>query len=209
MNAEQLSRRFSRAALPCFFFVSTLLLSACSSLQWSTAWSLRGLEPTELNPSVVRLMLDLPKGATFANATLNMRLQYRDEETAIVDEEFALDLVSSGRDFGAASLSRQLKNPIVIQIPSTHVKSVLRFQDLFRQEQVDQRGGSASFGFGFKFDPTWINTYCETDGRPLTLSAWILVDELQGYLPLVENSSLAKMLDQQWQGICGEHITAE
>jgi len=138
-----------------------------------------------------------------------MRLQYRDEETAIVDEEFALDLVSSGRDFGAASLSRQLKNPVVIQIPSPHVNSVLRFQDLFRQEQVDQRGGSASFGFGFKFDPTWINTYCETDGRPLTLSAWILVDELQGYLPLVENSSLAKMLDQQWQGICGEHITAE
>ena len=130
MHRTQALKSIKQPLASLLLISSFLFLAACSSLQWSTAWSLRGLDPVDLNPSIVRLMLDLPEGATFSTFTLNMKLHYREEETAEIDEKFELDLVSSGRDFGPASLSRQLQNPVVIQMPAQQIESILHFQDL-------------------------------------------------------------------------------
>jgi len=185
-----------------FLAVGLACLSACSSLSLKTAWTLKSLDYMSLDPGIVRLALALPEGAKFTRLHMTQQFKYKTDEAMLVDDNIDLEVTALAEGYDRAGLPSTANNLYIVRVPQSRVNDVLNFQSLLNAERVAGKGASASFGIDSKLDPEWIEHYCENKGGPLYLSAWILVDELQGYLPLIKDSHLGKLLDQQTEALC-------
>lgn len=197
-------RMLQRITQVIMFILCLSALTACSTLQLSTLWSLKDVDLLHVNPGEFRLALTLPEGANILSVPLIMQMKVSDQETYLINQTFDLDIITSGQEVNRIGLPYDPPNLFVLRVPPSKVDEVVRFQNLMKVEQNSDRDGFAKFGVNSKIDPAWIKSYCENDGRPLQLSAWVLVDEQQGYMPLIKDSQIAKVLDFQTHGVCAQ-----
>jgi hypothetical protein len=175
-------------------------VTACAQLNVSTAWSLRDLDFMTVDPRTVRLALALPDGAEIREATITM--QFRRQENLLIDETVELEIIRSGPEVEKVGFPTHLTNRFVLRIPASRVDVVVNYQRLLLREREAGSGASATFGIGNRMDPDWLDEHCASGGGPITISAWALVSDAQGYLPLFGDSQLGKLIDAQAQGIC-------
>ena len=129
-------------------------------------------------------------------------MQFRRQETLLIDETVELEIITSGVEMDKVGLPADLTNPFVLMVPASQVDIVVKFQRLLLREREAGSGASATFGIGSRMDPDWIEEHCASRNGPITISAWVLVNEAQGYLPLLADSQLGKLIDAQAQDFC-------
>ena len=78
-------------AIACLF-----TLSACTQMQLGTMWAMKDVDLSTVDPSVMRIALGLPDGASFSEVSVEMKLS-RDEEV-LFNEKFDLDIVTTGQE---------------------------------------------------------------------------------------------------------------
>lgn len=180
--------------------ICLLTCSACSHMRLGTLWSMRNVDFAIVDPGVVRIALALPEGASLSSVALELAFTRQSEN--LFEDRIELDLLTSGVELGQPGLPRPIGSIVVLRVPRSRVADVRKFQSLYLAERSEPKGASASFGIDTSLDQDWIKKYCEEETKSLEISAWIMVDRQQGYLPLVEDSEITKMLDVQSSGIC-------
>jgi len=180
--------------------VCLLAVGGCASINFATLGTLRDTELSTVDPSVVRLALDLPAGASFS--AIGMTLRFIREGEVLVDEHFQLEVLTSGPELHAPGLPRQEGNRVVLRVPRSKVADVANFQRLYALESEQRRGAQATFGIDNWLDPDWVDEYCAGHPDDLKITSWILVDRQQGYMPLLKNSDIGKFIDAQSSNFC-------
>jgi hypothetical protein len=174
--------------------------SACAHVQLGTLWAMKDVDLLLVNPGVMRIALALPNGASFKKMSINMK--FTREGTVLIDDHFDLDIVTTGPEFDKPGLPQEIDNLLLLKIPDSRVADLVHFQNLYASEQSNPRGAQATFGIDGKLDPKWVEENCAAGMKNLNISAWILVDNDQGYLPLLKSSNLGQLLDAKSTGIC-------
>jgi hypothetical protein len=183
------------AALVCL-----LTCSACSHMQLGTLWSMRNVDFVTVDPGVIRIALALPEGARLSSVALELEFTRQSEN--LFEDRIELDLLTSGAELGQPGLPRPIGNIVVLRVPGSRAADVRKLRNLYLAERSEPKGASASFGIDASLDQDWIKKYCEEETKSLEISAWIMVDRQQGYLPLMKDSEVTKMLAIQSSGIC-------
>jgi hypothetical protein len=177
-------------------------VTGCAQLNVGTAWSLRDLDFMTVDPRTVRLALALPDGASIREATVTM--QFRRQETLLIDETLELEIIKSGVEVDKVGFPTHLTNRFVLKVPASRIDVVVNYQRLLLREREAGSGASATFGIGSRMDPDWLEEHCASGNGPITVSAWVLVNETQGYLPLFDDSPLGKLINAQAQDVCAK-----
>lgn len=177
-----------------------IMVCSCSNLPLGTLWAMKDVDFLKVNPAVVRIALDLPAGASFKSVSLEMKLITAG--VVMIDQRFDLDIATTGSELERFGLPQNPGNLVVLKVPESHIDDLLQFQNLIVAEHSDAQGGQASFGIDSKLDPAWIKANCDAGMKDLEISAWVLVEPEQGFLPLLKSSNLGKLLKAQSSGLC-------
>ena len=175
-------------------------VTGCAQLNVGTAWSLRDLDFMTVDPRTARLALALPVGAGIREATIKM--QFRRQETLLIDETLQLEIIKSGVEVDKVGFPSHLTNRFVLRVPASRVDVVVHYQRLLLREREAGSGASATFGIGSRMEPDWLEEHCASGNGPIRISAWVLVNEAEGYLPLFGDSQLGKLLNAQAEDVC-------
>ena len=57
-------------------------------------------------------------------------------------------------------------------------------------------------GVDSSLNQAWVTQYCAAGNTGFRVQAWIMVDESEGYLPLVGESEITRLLDAQSNNFC-------
>jgi hypothetical protein len=184
--------------IACLAFVG-----ACAHVKLTTAWAMRDVDLLTVNPGVMRLALVLPRHARFSSVTVTMKFTRGGK--VLINDEFKLETITDGPEIKKPGLPEQLDNLIVLRVPNSKIDNMVNFQTEYMLEVAEPRGSQASFGIDSKLEPDWINEYCDSGKQDLKISAWVLVDEQQGYLPLLKDSQIGRLLNAQSDNVCLQH----
>lgn len=188
--------------------ITTLLfgLSGCANISLLTAWSLRDVDYTRVDVRQLRLALALPKGALLDEATVS--LKFSTDTGVNLDHLIYLGISELSSAEASVAFPLDLATRLVFKIPQDQISLVENYQKQLGLAQSGGIKGSASFGIGSRLNQVWLARYCQNDGpnntppRSLPMQAWIQVDEAQGFLKILEEDAMFKMLSRQGQGIC-------
>jgi len=175
---------------------------ACSHIQLGTLWAMKDVDLLRVNPAVIRIALALPNGASFKKMSINMK--FTRQGTVLIDDQFDLDIVLSGPEFDTPGLPLEIDNLFILKVPDSRVVDLMDFQNLYISEKANPQGSQATFGIDGKLDPKWMAKNCAAGMKKLDINAWILIDDYQGYLPLLKDSNLGQLLDVKSAGICSK-----
>lgn len=179
-------------------------VSACAHVKLATVWALRDVDLLTVDPGIMRLALALPRGASFSAVTVKMK--FIRAGNILIDEDFELEIITDGPEMSRYGLPGHLENLHVLRVPKTRIADMVNFQTEYISERTEPRGSQATFGIGSKLDPEWLDEYCGGGKRALEISAWILVDDQQGYLPLLKDSQIGRLLGAQSRDFCSQHV---
>ncbi len=177
-----------------------VMISGCAQFSVGTMWSLRDTDMMTVDARVARLALALPEGATFAEATLT--LQFARAGTTLIDHSIHFEVITSGAEVQRVGFPEHLANQFVLRVPPARVDDVVAFQRTIISEREQGTGASMSVGVHSRLNPEWIEEYCAGENAPIRISAWVLVNDAEGYLPLFGDSELGKLLNAQTENVC-------
>ena len=182
----------------------TLLLTLCSCAQLplSTAWSMRSLDYLTLDPRVARLAIALPDGAMIDEVV--MALSFTLDNRLEIEHHIPFDVVTSGPEIERVRFPASKSGNVVLRIPGNWVEEVEIYQQALLRAREGSLKGSASMGVSSKLNPQWLKGYCEAGNNSFKVQAWILVSDLEGYLPLIRESEIMKLLDAESMNLCME-----
>lgn len=180
--------------------VYMLTLSGCAQLQLSTAWSMRNVDYLTVHPGVVRLALALPEGAVLEHAVLDLTFSLDDHVE--IEHRIPFDVLTDGVEVGRVGFPDSGTSNIVLRIPADRVEDIASYQRALLRAREGGLNGSASMGIDSKLDPQWVKEYCAAGNASFKVQAWILVNDLDGYLPLIRESEIMKLLNTQSENFC-------
>ena len=178
----------------CFF----LILTGCSQIPLRSAWNLHNVDYFTIDPTPFRLALALPKGTILKEVTMSWRLM--SDEQAHPSDIISFDIVTSGPEFELIELPDQTTSNIILRVPPSRIDDLIRVQQSTRKaRETGQRG---AFSISTSADPGWLEEYCSKNGGDFTIKAWIKINDLDGYFPLIRESKLMALLKQSGGNIC-------
>ena len=180
--------------------VVLLVLSGCAQLPLSTAWSMRNLDYLMLDPRVARLAMALPEGAILDEVV--MELSFTLDGKLEIEHHIPFDVVISGLEVEQVRFPNGKSSNIVLRIPANRVEDVEIYQQALLRAREGGLNGSASMGVSSKLNPQWLKEYCVAGNNSFTVQAWILVNDLDGYLPLIRESEMMRLLDAESTNLC-------
>ena len=180
-----------------------MMLTGCAQVQLRTAWALRDLDYLTVNPAVVRLALALPAGAQLDHVTLS--LQFERDGTLELDRAIDFDIVTSGREVDRVGFPTGDASRVVLRIPVSRLEDVVNYQRTLFKAREAGIAASASIGVDSRLNQQWVRQYCAAGNRGFRVQAWILVDDNEGFLPLVGENEITSLLDGQSQGFCPDN----
>lgn len=177
-------------------------LTACTQVQLGTMWAMRNVDMLKVHPAVMRIALGLPDGASFDSVSVEMKFTRQGE--VLIEDRFELDIVTSGSELDQIGLPVEKNNLMVLRVPQIYIAKAVGFQNLILSAQSKGWSTEASFGIDSKLNQEWMAASCGNGMKDIQISAWILVDAEKGYLPLLKDSNLGKLLKVQTSGICAQ-----
>ncbi|PCI34384.1 MAG: hypothetical protein COB54_00910 [Alphaproteobacteria bacterium] len=177
------------------------LLTACSHFNMGTMWAMRNVDFKTVDPTVVRLALGLPDGADFESVDLELKLSKGDE--LLMAETIAIEVITTGPEVNRVGFPLEVHNGVVLKIPDDQVAVIAEMRRRMANLERQEIDGSLDIGIKSRFVPAWIAKVCTGDTpRRLKVKSWIMIDEAQGYLPLLKDSTLGKLIGSTSAKFC-------
>jgi hypothetical protein len=176
------------------------ILSGCAQVTLRTAWALKDLDYLVVDPGQFRLALSMTEGTLLDK--VSMRMQFTRDGIVEIDHDISLDIVTSGDEISRANFSPNVSNGIVLRLPSSRLDDVLIYQRKLQFAREHGQSASASMGIDTRLNQAALAQACADGNSAFRVQAWILVDNLQGYLPLISDSDIARLINAQTEGIC-------
>jgi hypothetical protein len=176
------------------------ILSSCAQVKLRTAWALKDLDYLVVDPGQFRLALSMTDGALLDKVSMSMR--FTRNGIIEIDHDISLDIVTSGEEISRANFPPNISNGIVLRLPSSRQDDVVTYQRKLRFAREHQQSASASIGIDTCLNQSALVQACADGNSMFSVEAWILVDNAQGYLPLISDSDLARLINAQAEGIC-------
>jgi hypothetical protein len=181
--------------------ICLLLIGACSHTNWRALWAVKDIDYKTVDPSDFRLALVLPEAAEFESVTIN--IQFIRGDVVVIDDQIDLEIIVSGREINKVGFPSTQVNKLVLKVPPNRVSDIVRFQNLIAEESAaPTEGAQATFGVGAVLSPSSVKEFCVSGKRKMKISAWVLIDEKRGYLPLLTDSNLGKLIGERARDIC-------
>ena len=180
--------------------ILVLTLCGCAQLPLSTAWSMRDIDYLTLDPRVTRLAMALPEGAALDEVVLE--LSFTLDDKLEIDHRIPFDIVTRGTEVERVGFPVRQTSNVVLRIPADRVEDVAIYQQALMQAREGGLSASASMGVSSKLNPQWVMEYCAAGNNSFKVQAWILVSDLDGYLPLIRESEIMKLLDSESTNLC-------
>jgi hypothetical protein len=193
------SKSFKRIYALALLYV-VLLFSSCAQIQLRTAWALKDFDYFTVDPGIIRLALSLPEGAVLDSATMNM--QFTRDGRLEIDQSVAFDILATGREIAAVGFPSGVNATMVLRVPFNRVRDIVTYQQALLEAKDNGLKASATFGINSSLNPAWIENYCAAGHSEMQVKAWVRVSEPQGYMPLVRESDLMKLLEVEGRNVC-------
>ena len=177
-----------------------VVLGGCVQVPMRTAWALKDVDYLTVAPEQLRLALSLPAGAILDKVSLN--LSFSREGITELDHHIDFDILTSGREVDRVGFPPGARNGIVLRLPTAHIQEVLGYQRALLNARENRQSSSASMGVDSRLNQAWVTQYCAAGNTGFRVQAWIMVDESEGYLPLVGESEITRLLDVQSNNFC-------
>jgi hypothetical protein len=177
-----------------------VVLGGCAQVPMRTAWALKDVDYLTVRPEQVRLALSLPAGATLDKVSLN--LSFSREGITELDHQIAFEILTSGAEVQRVGFPPGTRNGIVLRLPAAHIQEVVAYQHALLSARENRQSASASMGVDSRLNQAWVTQYCAAGNTGFTVQAWIMVDEAEGYLPLIGESEITRLLDAQSKNFC-------
>jgi hypothetical protein len=188
----------SKALLACALCV--LLLTGCAQVQLRTAWALKDVDYLTVDPGQFRLALSMPEEALLDTVTLS--LQFSHNGAIELDHDINLDILTSGREVERVHFPPTVSNGVVLRLPASRLPEVVAFQRRLLHARESGESASASMGVDSRLNRESLAQVCAAGDVEFRIRAWILVDNAQGYLPLIRDSELTSLINAQTDSFC-------
>jgi hypothetical protein len=183
-----------------FMLLCLAILSGCAQVKLRTAWALKDLDYLVVDPGQFRLALSMTDGALLDK--VSMKMQFTRDGIVEIDHDINLDIVTSGEEISRADFPPNVSNGIVLKLPSARLYDVVTYQRKLQFAREHGQSASASMGIDTRLNQAALTQACADGNRAFRVQAWVLVDNLQGYLPLIGDSDIARLINAQTEGIC-------
>ena len=177
-----------------------LVLSGCAQVPMRTAWALKDVDYLTVEPEQVRLALSLPAGAKLDKASLN--LSFSREGITELEHQIAFEILTSGAEVERVGFPPGTRNGIVLRMPAAHIQEVVAYQQALRSARENRLPASATMGVDSRLNQAWVAQYCAAGNTSFTVQAWVMVEESEGYLALIGESEITRLLDAQSNNFC-------
>lgn len=184
-----------------------LFMTGCSHINMGTLWALRGTTYESLDPEVTHLAIALSEAIHLQS--VHIEIAFKLGELQMIDETIELDIITSGPEMDKVGFPDGLYNRFILRVPREKIEIMKNFQHQISLTKNSKEKTQMSFGIGTIIDPQSIKDFCKGKVRRVNISAWILTDPKKGYLPLIKDSDLSKLLGSQTQGFCHSSLKQE
>lgn len=201
-----------------FFLPAALaiLLSACASLDWSTARYASELEWSDFDPNSARIALAAPGAADAAETAgypaFTMRLTYGDD--VLVDDRFNMAPIKDPVERAILPSQAKDSDAILFGFPKEEARrfeaALKTFHTLTAEAQTGAdndaapKGGSLAIGAGLFTDSGRVedSLFCQEGGRN-RISLWGRVSGEEEYRRVINNKRVDRMLGEALNAACG------
>jgi hypothetical protein len=180
--------------------LSLLILGGCAQVQLRTAWALKDVDYLTVDPAQFRLALAMPTGLLFDK--VSMQLQFSHDGTVEIDHDISFDIVTTGPEVDRVGFPPTVTNGVVLRLPAARVEEVVAYQKRLLQARALGERSSASMGVDSRVNQQSLAQACAAGESAFRIQAWILVDDSQGYLPLIGDSAIASLINAQTESFC-------
>lgn len=178
------------------------MLSGCAQVQLRTAWALKDVDYLTVDPGQVRLALSLPDGALLDK--VSMSLQFSHEGVVEIDHDISFDILTSGSEIDRVHFPPTVSNGVVLRLPSSRLEEVEAYQRRLLHAREFGESASASMGVDTRLNQESLPRVCAAGNGEFRIQAWILVDDTQGYLPLIGESEITNLISAQSESFCSQ-----
>jgi len=179
-----------------------VMLSGCAQVQLRTAWALKDVDYLTVDPGQVRLALSLPDGALLDK--VSMSLQFSHEGVVEIDHDISFDILTSGSEIDRVHFPPTVSNGVVLRLPSSRLEEVEAYQRRLLHAREFGESASASMGVDTRLNQESLPRVCAAGNGEFRIQAWILVDDTQGYLPLIGESEITNLISAQSESFCSQ-----
>ena len=185
------------------FLFCLVILSGCAQVQLRTAWALKDVDYLTVDPGQVRLALSLPDGVLFDK--VSMSLQFSHEGVVEIDHDIRFDILTSGSEIDRVHCPSTVSNGVVLRLPASRLEDVVAYQGRLLNAREFGESASASMGVDTRLNQESLARTCAAGNREFRIQAWILVNEMEGYLPLIGDSEITSLINAQAESFCPQH----
>lgn len=176
------------------------MLGGCAQVQLRTAWALKDVDYLTVDPGQLRLALSMPDGALLEK--VSMRLQFAHDGLVEIDHDIKLDIFTSGREIDRVQFPPSVSNGVVLRLPPSRLEEVVAYQRRLLRARDFGEQSSASMGIDTRLDQGSVAQTCAAGNTEFLIQAWILVDDTEGYLPLIGESEITSLISAQTESFC-------
>jgi hypothetical protein len=182
------------------FSICLVLLGGCAQVQLRTAWALKDVDYLTVDPGQFRLALSMPDGALFDK--VSMSLQFSHNGVVEIDHDISLDILTSGSEVERVHFPPTASNGVVLRLPASRLQEVVAYQRRLLHARESGESASASMGVDTRLNQESLAQACAAGNTEFRIQAWILVDNTQGYLPLIGDSEITSLISAQTESFC-------
>ena len=177
-----------------------VMLGGCAQVQLRTAWALKDVDYLTVDPGQLRLALALPDGVMLDQ--VSMRLQFSSEGVSEIDHDIGFDILTSGSEVDRVHFPPTVSNGVVLRLPTSRLDDVVAYQGRLLRAREFGESSSAGMGIDIRTNQESVARTCAAGNREFRIQAWILVDDREGYLPLIRDSEIASLINAQAESFC-------
>ena len=187
------------------FLCCMALLGGCAQVQLRTAWALKDVDYLTVDPGQFRLALALPEGALLDK--VSMSLQFTVAGAVEIEHHISFDILTAGREINRVHFPPTVSNGVVLRLPASRPEEVVAYQGRLLKAREFGEPASASMGVDARLNPESLARTCAADKREFRIQAWILVNDAQGYLPLIGDSEISSLISTQAESFCPQRLS--
>jgi hypothetical protein len=185
---------------PRLFLFCLAMLVGCAQVPLRTAWALKDVDYLTVDPGQFRLALALPEGALLDKVSMSLQFTY--EGAVEIDHHISFDILTSGSEIDRVHFPPTVSNGVVLRLPAGRREDVLAYQGRLLRAREHGEPASASLGVDTRLNPESLARTCAAGNREFRIQAWILLNDAEGYLPLIGNSEITSLINTQAESFC-------
>ncbi len=182
------------------------MLSACSTLSWSGLWSLRSLDPSDIDPAVAHVAVGFSDQVSIEAVEIKMTLGTEERERVV---EFDMLPIEDEVQRRLVPFHDRVEALYVYRVPPDQHADVRAFQAAVKRRDAAGGDEEGSLSIDVQFgDGSWgSGKACTARLDKLRLNSAVLVDADQGYIELNKGNRLTRILEGLKASICSPSAT--